>query len=61
MCCRIEEVSGIMLDDPRPRLRPDLTNRGLSSEEAARLLTELGPNEFVERRESPLCKVLGIV
>ncbi|MEQ8354066.1 MAG: plasma-membrane proton-efflux P-type ATPase [Kiloniellaceae bacterium] len=38
---------------------PARTSRGLSSEEAARLLTEHGRNEIVARRENPLRKFLS--
>ena len=47
-----------MLDNPKPGFVPDLTGRGLSSEEAARLLTQLGPNEIVEHKQSQLRKFL---
>ena len=48
-----------MLDDLKPGLGPDQTDRGLWSDEAARRLTDLGSNEIVETRESPLRKFLS--
>ena len=48
-----------MRDDAKPGLASDQIDRGLSSAEAARLLTELGANEIIERKQSQLRKFLA--
>lgn len=46
--------------DPREAGEKDAgAERGLTSDEAARLLAELGPNEVPERRRSPMLAFLG--
>ncbi|MGK0496228.1 MAG: H+-transporting ATPase [Neptuniibacter pectenicola] len=48
-----------MLNDLHTASESAPVNGGLSSDEANRLLTEHGPNEIIEQKESPLRKILS--
>ena len=48
-----------MLNDLHTASESAPVNGGLSSDEAKRLLTEQGPNEIIEQKESPLRKILS--